>query len=106
MNYGSGGYGGYGDPLFGPGLSDGLQVASLAIANGLAFNTAYTTLDAWRLGDVPTNTNDFLKNALETNPVRGLIDDLQNASKFNGIAILVLRAEFWGRRKPLSHLLI
>ncbi|MFB5945716.1 hypothetical protein [Albibacterium profundi] len=101
---GSGGYGGYGEPLFGPGLSNGIEVASLAIANGLAFSTAYTTLEAWRLGGVPTNTNDFLKNALESNPVRGLIDDLQSASKFNGIAILSTAGRVLGATQAVESL--
>ena len=99
-----------------------LEVANLAISNGLAWNNFYGVLDAARLGNLNYSVAAVVKEIFETNPGQALLNDLNAVGQFKGIAVLSaminspeahdtfwtetwanrLAAEFFGPNSPIA----
>ncbi|RQO73766.1 hypothetical protein DBR40_13230 [Pedobacter sp. KBW01] len=95
FSYSSSGYSGTISPGGGGGSGSGtaptlsvVDIAAMAIQNGLAFNSFYNTLDAARLGQLPLEAKDIVHNLLQSNPGSALIDDIKAAGSLNGVAVL------------------
>lgn len=80
------------------------NIASNAIATGLAFNEFYTNMSSAIFSNTPVTANDFVKSIFDNNPSGSFIDDIKAAGEFKGIAILSSTGKFLGVTQAVGSL--